>query len=140
MTVGRLLSGFLCARFSDNQMIRFGFCIILCGIIILMIPLGKISALAGLLIIGLGCAPIYPCVIHATPAHFGPENSQALIGVQMASAYVGTALMPPLFGWIAKKLSISLMAPYLLILLVVMVLTYEKMIKRAKPLETKITS
>lgn len=140
MTVGRLLSGFLCARFSDNQMIRFGFCIILCGIIILMIPLGKISALAGLLIIGLGCAPIYPCVIHATPAHFGPENSQALIGIQMASAYVGTALMPPLFGWIAKKLSISLMAPYLLILLVVMVLTYEKMIKRAKPLETKITS
>ena len=64
--------------------------------------------LAGLLLIGLGCAPVYPSIIHSTPEHFGAARSQAMIGVQMASAYAGTCLMPPLFGLLANYVSVSL--------------------------------
>ena len=80
-------------------------------------------------LIGLGCAPIYPCIIHSTPAHFGEERSQALIGVQMASAYVGTCLMPPLFGLIAEHITVALMPAYLLAILVLMVFMHEQLLK-----------
>lgn len=76
--------------------------VILLGILLLLLPQGKEIALFGLVLIGLGCAPIYPSIIHSTPEHFGAEKSQAMIGVQMASAYAGTCLMPPLFGLIAN--------------------------------------
>ena len=76
--------------------------------------------MAGLLLIGLGCAPIYPSVIHSTPEHFGEENSQALIGVQMASAYMGSLLMPPVFGLMANHISTGLLPWFLLGILVVM--------------------
>ena len=132
MTVGRALSGFLTMKLDDTKMIRLGFVIIALGIVTLMLPFGSTSALPGLLLVGLGCAPIYPCVIHSTPHHFGPERSQALIGIQMAAAYVGTALMPPLFGLIAQHLSLSLLAPYLLILLLLMTLTHQKMLKKCR--------
>ena len=84
------------------QMIRLGQGVILLGILLLLLPQGKEIALFGLVLIGLGCAPIYPSIIHSTPEHFGAEKSQAMIGVQMASAYAGTCLMPPLFGLIAN--------------------------------------
>ena len=87
-------------------------------------------ALAGLLLVGLGCAPIYPCIIHSTPANFGPEKSQALIGVQMASAYVGTLTMPPLFGLIANHIGAWVMPVYLLGILVLMVWMHERMLKK----------
>ena len=130
MTVGRGISGFVTMKLSDTQMIRLGICIIAIGVLILLLPLGQPGSMAGLLLTGLGCAPIYPCVIHSTPEHFGPDKSQALIGIQMASAYVGTALMPPLFGLIANHISISLLGIYLLILLVVMTLTHERMVRK----------
>jgi fucose permease len=132
MTVGRALSGFVTLKLNDTQMIRLGQWIIAAGIAALLLPLGSISTLIGLLLTGLGCAPIYPCVIHSTPQHFGAEKSQALIGIQMASAYVGTALMPPLFGLIAQHINISLLAVYLLILLVLMVWTHEALLKKCK--------
>ncbi len=132
ITIGRAISGFMTMKFSDSQMIRIGFGTILLGIIFLFIPLGSVPALVGLALIGLGCAPIYPCVIHSTPTHFGEENSQAVIGVQMASAYVGTTLMPPLFGVIANTISISLLPVYLLIILVGMFFMYEKLLKTTK--------
>ena len=81
--------------------------------------------LVGLVIVGLGCAPVYPCVIHSTPGYFGEENSQAIIGVQMAFAYVGSMLMPPLFGLIAQYVSIGLFPFYLLAVLVLMVVMHE---------------
>ena len=127
ITIGRAISGFMTMKFSDSQMIRIGFGTILAGTILLFLPFGSIPALAGLALIGFGCAPIYPCIIHSTPAHFGEENSQAVIGVQMASAYVGTTLMPPLFGVIANTISISLLPVYLLIILAGMVLMYERL-------------
>ena len=130
MTVGRAVSGFVTMKLNDTQMIRLGICIIALGVVILLLPMGIPGAMAGLLLVGLGCAPIYPCVIHSTPEHFGADKSQALIGIQMASAYVGTALMPPLFGLIANHISISLLGIYLLIILVIMTLTHELMVKK----------
>lgn len=103
ITVGRMLNGFLTYKFNDTQMIRIGQGILILGCLTLLLPFGNTVGMIGLILIGLGCAPIYPCIIHSTPKRFGADKSQALIGVQMASAYVGTALMPPLFGLIANK-------------------------------------
>ena len=84
-------------------MVRLGVGLIALGVAAMLLPLGETVTLAGLLLIGLGCAPIYPSIIHSTPAHFGADKSQAIIGVQMASAYIGNCLMPPLFGLIANR-------------------------------------
>ena len=120
ITVGRAVSGFITYKLNDAQMVRLGQGIIAAGVALLILPLGEHAALAGLILVGLGCAPIYPSIIHSTPAHFGAERSQALIGVQMASAYVGTSLMPPLFGAISARASLRVFPVYLLALLAVM--------------------
>ncbi len=130
LTVGRLINGFLTFKFNDTQMIRIGQTLIVVGAIALLIPLGNIVSIIGLIIIGLGCAPIYPCIIHATPDHFGADKSQAMIGVQMASAYIGTCLMPPLFGLIANHINVALLPIYLLVLTLVMIIVHEKLIKK----------
>lgn len=130
ITVGRALSGFLTLKFNDMQMIRLGQGVILLGILLLLLPQGKEIALFGLVLIGLGCAPIYPSIIHSTPEHFGAEKSQAMIGVQMASAYAGTCLMPPLFGLIANHIIASLLPFYLLLILALMVWMHEQMLKK----------
>ena len=132
ITVGRALNGFLTMRFSDAQMIRAGQALVALGALLLLLPLGTGAALAGLVVIGLGCAPIYPCIIHSTPERFGADRSQALIGVQMASAYVGNCLMPPLFGLIANHISIGLFPIFLLVALAIMVLMHERLVRRAK--------
>ncbi len=98
----------------------------------LLIPLGGIAAPVGLVLIGLGCAPVYPCIIHSTPAHFGADKSQAVIGVQMAFAYVGTSLMPPLFGLIANHIHVALLPVYLLLLLVLMAVMHEMLLRKTK--------
>ena len=130
ITVGRALSGFLTMKFNDTQMIRLGEAVIGIGIVILLLPFGQYLSLAGLILIGLGCAPVYPCVIHSTPAHFGADKSQAIIGIQMACAYVGTCLMPPLFGLIADYITVALLPVYLLIVLVIMVIMHELLCKK----------
>ncbi len=127
ITLGRFVNGFIAMRLSDNAMIRMGFGIIAAGAALILLPLGSGCALAGLVTVGLGCAPIYPCIIHSTPEHFGPENAQALVGVQMASAYVGTSIMPPLFGLVADNVSIGLFPWYLLGILVLMAGMYRRM-------------
>jgi len=130
ITVGRAINGFLAMRMHDESMIRMGQILILLGIVTVMLPAGDAVALAGLILIGLGCAPIYPCIIHSTPTHFGKEKSQAIIGVQMAAAYIGTMLMPPLFGILANHLSISLLPIYLLVLLAIMAFMHERFIRK----------
>ena len=132
ITLGRAVSGFVTMKLSDTQMIRLGLGIIAVGVAILLLPLGIPGAMAGLMLVGLGCAPIYPCIMHSTPAHFGPKKSQALMGIQTASAYVGTALMPPLFGLIANRISISLLGIYLAILLAIMLFTHEMLVKKCE--------
>ena len=129
ITAGRALNGFLTMKFTDTQLIRMGQAVILSGICAMLLPLGERAAIAGLILIGLGCAPIYPCVIHSTPEHFGAEHSQALIGVQMASAYIGNCLMPPLFGLIANHIHVALLPVYLLLILGLMVVMHEKMLR-----------
>ena len=129
ITVGRALSGFLTMKLSDSQMIRLGQAVSAAGMVLVLLPLGVTGTLVGLVVIGLGCAPIYPCVIHSTPDHFGADRSQAVIGVQMASAYTGTCLMPPLFGLIAGHISAALFPVYLLALLAVMVGAHETLLR-----------
>ena len=130
ITVGRALNGFLTIKFSDTQLIRMGLAIIGIGIAVMLLPMGENISLAGLVLIGFGCAPVYPCVIHSTPEHFGAEKSQAIIGVQMACAYVGTCLMPPLFGLIANHISVALMPVYLLAILLLMAVMHERMLRK----------
>lgn len=132
ITVGRAASGFLTMKFNDTQMIRLGQGLILLGIICLFLPFGILSAFAGLVLIGLGCAPVYPSIIHSTPAHFGEDKSQAMIGVQMASAYVGTCFMPPVFGFFANHISVSLFPFYLLAILALMIIMHEKMLPKVR--------
>lgn len=125
ITVGRAISGFITIKLSDVQMVRLGEGFILVGIIVMLLPLGSGAAPAGLILVGLGCAPIYPCVIHSTPAHFGEDKSQAVIGVQMAFAYMGTLAMPPLFGLIANAVTVALLPLYLFVILILMTVMHE---------------
>lgn len=130
ITVGRALSGFLTMKLNDVQMIRLGEVIIGIGVLVMLLPFGQSLSLTGLILIGLGCAPVYPCVIHSTPAHFGADKSQAIIGIQMACAYVGTCLMPPVFGLIANHITVALLPVYLLIILVLMMIMHELLCKK----------
>lgn len=130
ITAGRGLSGFITMRLNDEQMIRMGEGIIAAGILTMLLPFGAFCSMLGLIMVGLGCAPVYPCIIHSTPAHFGAGRSQAIIGIQMASAYIGTCLMPPFFGLIANHLSPGLFPVYLLVLLLLMSVMHERLVHK----------
>lgn len=133
ITVGRFLAGFITDKLGDTRMIRVGIAVALAGILCILIPVRAIT-IVGFIIIGFGCAPIYPCIIHSTPDNFGAENSQGIIGIQMASAYIGTTFMPPLFGLIANGISLRLMPLYLaffMLLLLVMMTKVEKACRKA---------
>ena len=132
ITIGRALSGFVTMKLNDVQMIRLGQVLIAVGILIMFLPFGQTLSLVGLIVIGLGCAPIYPCIIHSTPTHFGADKSQAIIGIQMASAYVGTLLMPPVFGLIANHITVALLPVYLFIILILMFVMHEALTKKTK--------
>ena len=128
ITFGRFLNGFVADRLGDRRMIRIGALVMGAGTLLILLPLpSPLPALAGLLIFGLGCAPVYPSIIHATPLNFGAENSQAIIGVQMASAYVGTTFMPPLFGLLANAISLRLFPLFLAALLLLLAVMTEKL-------------
>ena len=129
ITVGRALSGFITMKLNDTAMIRLGLGIIALGIAVMLLPFGLASSLAGIVLVGLGCAPVYPCIIHSTPEHFGAENSQAIIGVQMASAYTGILVMPPLFGVIARSISAALLPFYALAILLMMFFMHERLVR-----------
>ena len=129
ITIGRAVSGFMTIKLSDVQMIRLGQGLILLGIVIMLIPAGATLSLIGLILIGLGCAPIYPCLIHATPGYFGADKSQALIGVQMASAYVGSCLTPPVYGFLADLIGPWLFPVFILLIAGVMFLMHEKLLR-----------
>ena len=130
ITIGRALSGFITMKLNDVQMIRMGQCIIALGIIVVFLPGAAVVSLVGLVLIGLGCAPVYPCIIHSTPAHFGEDKSQAVIGIQMASAYVGSCLMPPVFGLIANNISVALFPVYLVVILLIMIVMHELLVRK----------
>ena len=127
ITAGRFLSGLVTEKLGDYNLIRIGTGILLLGCIAMILPLKTdVAALGGLVVMGLGCAPVYPSIIHATPDNFGAQNSQAIIGIQMASAYVGSTFMPPVFGLIANHISVALMPFFVLFFIVLMYIMVKK--------------
>ena len=114
-------------------MIRIGLVTVTAGIVLIALPVpANMTALAGLVITGIGAAPIYPAIIHATPDNFGEENSQAIIGIQMASAYVGSTFMPPVFGLLAEHVSMGLYPYYLAAFVVLTIFMIEGLNHRKK--------
>lgn len=128
ITFGRFISGFVAEKVGDKRLIRFGIITIMTGILMIGFPVGFNGlALLGLVVIGFGCAPVYPSIIHSTPSNFGKENSQAIIGIQMASAYLGSTFMPPLFGLIAEYINIGAYPIYLMFFAVLMIFMSERL-------------
>ena len=115
ITFGRFICGFVADKLGDKKLIRIGIMGAIFGIVLIILPVHTdIPALGGLVITGIGCAPVYPSIIHSTPSNFGKENSQSVIGIQMAFAYIGTTLMPPFFGIIADNVGVFMYPFYLL--------------------------
>ena len=134
ITLGRFISGFISDRLGDRNMIRLGTSIAFAGIVCIFLSfLYTGLALAGLIIFGMGCAPVYPSIIHSTPANFGAEKSQGIIGIQMASAYVGSTFMPPLFGLLANHISLNLFPFFLLFFLLLMIAMIETTYRKVNP-------
>ena len=133
ITFGRFVNGFIADRYGDRKMIRIGGIAICIGLVMIMLPLKTdVLALAGLMVIGIGGAPIYPCIIHSTPDNFGAENSQAIVGIQMACAYSGSSLMPPLFGILARHISAGLYPWFMAIFIALMLVSTETLNRRKK--------
>ena len=130
ITVGRGLNGFLTMKCSDTQLIRMGLGIILLGGTAMLLPMGETVSLAGLILIGLGCAPIYPSIIHSTPTLFGAEKSQAIIGVQMAAAYTGSLIAPPGLGLIMQYITPGFYPWFVLIGLAAMTIGHEMLVRK----------
>ena len=133
ITAGRFLSGFITDRFGDWNMIRLGTGILICGIAVLALPaVSETAAIAAFLVIGFGCAPVYPCIIHSTPDNFGAENSGAIIGIQMAAAYVGSMFAPPIFALLGNALGFSIFPAFLLLFAVLLIVMTELTFRTAK--------
>ncbi|PYI51383.1 MFS transporter [Paenibacillus flagellatus] len=127
ITVGRFVTGFITFQVNNRLLIRGGQVVALTGVIVLLLPLPPSFALAGFLIAGLGLAPIYPCMLHETPVRFGKSNASTLMGYQMAVAYTGSTLMPPLLGWVAGFSSIGIFPIYLVLSAGAMLLLTERL-------------
>lgn len=132
ITAGRAVSGFLTFKMSDTKLIHLGQGIIAVGILLLILPISELFALIGFVAIGLGCAPIYPCIIHSTPSHFGREKSQAMVGIQMASAYIGASIMPPFFGLLLGFVGIAALPIYLFVILSIQYVMYNRVLRISK--------
>ena len=133
ITAGRALNGFVADRFGDKKMIYTGSFVMLFGTLLIMLPFkGTLGVICGLVILGLGAAPVFPCIIHSTPGNFGKENSQALVGIQMASAYVGNIVIPPLFGLIGDYISLSFYPLFLGVNIIGMIWSVGRMYKLLK--------
>lgn len=129
ITAGRALAGFLSMKLDNLQMIRLGQILVAAGVLLLILPVGIWRIPVSLILIGLGCAPIYPAMLHQTPKTFGEKNSQAMMGIQMASAYVGSSLMPPIFGFLSGLLGMKLFPFFVAALLILMAVCSERVRK-----------
>lgn len=130
ITFGRFLSGFVTLKLNNRQMVLLGEALIAAGMVMIMLPFGKISSLVGFILAGIGCAPIFPSLLHETPANFGAKYSQSVMGLQMASAYIGTTFIPPLFGALALKTSYLLLPFFTSTVLVLMFIMVNLLNKR----------
>lgn len=135
ITVGRFVSGFAMHRLSCRALIRLGGLISLAGCVLLTLPLPVVFSAVALVLIGLGCAPVYPCMIHETPSRFGKANSQTAMGLQMATAYCGSTLMPPLLGLLAQLVSVWVFPWFLMLLFGLMLVAGEITAKQTRQKE-----
>ena len=127
ITVGRFLCGFISDRIGDKGMIRLGNTILIMGTVFVILPIKNPTfVLVGFIITGIGSAPVYPSIIHSTPVHFGKENSQAIVGIQMAAAYCGSTVMPPVFGFIAENISLALLPFFMIVLALLLLIMTER--------------
>ncbi|WP_310828957.1 MFS transporter [Paenibacillus pedocola] len=126
ITAGRLITGFITFKYSNRVLIRAGLVISLLGAVVLALPLPAVFSLIGFILVGLGSAPIFPCMLHETPARFGKENSQKIMGYQMALAYTGGAFLPPLLGWIAARSTFMILPGAMIGFIVVMLMSSEQ--------------
>ncbi|NLW56613.1 MAG: MFS transporter [Firmicutes bacterium] len=126
ITTGRLLAGFITGNVGIKNMVRGGQVVAGFGIMIMMLPFGKQLSLLGLVLIGLGCAPIFPSLLHQTPENFGEDKSQTIMGMQMAAAYIGTTFMPLLFGFITEQVGMGFYPLYLMFFVLLMLIMVEK--------------
>ncbi|PKM93749.1 MAG: MFS transporter [Firmicutes bacterium HGW-Firmicutes-1] len=126
ITVGRLITGFLTLRVSCRRLIQGGQVIALSGVLLLLLPFAVDLSLIGLILIGLGCAPIFPCMLHETPNRFGSALSQKIMGLQMAFAYIGSTLLPPLLGLATSISDIKIFPFFLIVYIIGMYFSSEK--------------
>lgn len=138
ITLGRFLTGFITMKLSAKSLIRLGIFSCLAGVVLLLLPLPMTLNLAGFVLIGLGCAPVFPTMIHETPNHFGKGLSQSAMGIQMAFAYCGTTFMPPIFGLVGQNISFAFFPVFMLIFLAVMLIASEAINKHMNKLPTRI--
>jgi fucose permease len=137
ITIGRFFSGFLTIRFSGKDLIRGGLWIILAGAVLLAVPIRAhfqtLLAYAALWLIGFGCSPIFPSMLQLTPSRFGAANSQKIIGLQMASAYLGLTIVPPIVGLIAARTDMIAVPLFLTVYVVIMLFMSERINHKVKP-------
>ena len=127
LMLGRLISGFISNRLGDRLLIRIGIVVELFGILLVMIPVSSyIPAAIGFVVIGTGMGPVYPAIQHMAPKNFGEKYSAAVIGLQMASAYIGSTFMPMVFGNIQEKVGIGIMPFYLLVFTILNIAMLER--------------
>lgn len=129
ITFGRGISGFIAERLGDRNMIRLGQGLAGAGVLILLLVPDVITVRIGLVMIGLGCAPIYPSIIHSTPDRFGRENSPSLVGIQMAGAYLGSTFAPKFFGLISDFAGMRWYPVYLACFVLLMAVMTERTVK-----------
>lgn len=138
VTVGRFIAGLISVRVSNINMIRGGQFLIIVGATLMIIPLTNQFQLMGFIILGLGCAPIYPSMLHETPHRFGKEISQGIMGIQMATAYIGSTFVPPLVGYATNRVGFGIFPIVILGFVVLMMLSTEninRILRRRKDTE-----
>lgn len=143
ITIGRFITGFITFKINNLTLIRMGQIIAFAGAALLVLPLPSIFSLIGFILVGLGLAPIFPCMLHETPARFGKKDSQTIMGYQMAVAYTGSTFMPPLLGFTASHLTISIFPFGIVVFVAAMFLSSEKLnsvLKKKGLAKTKDTS
>jgi len=130
ITVGRFISGFVANKLGDKNIIRVGIAIAIVGVVALLLPIdNNIFALSGLIVIGLGCSPIFPAMLHATPTNFGTDSSQKIISLQIACAYLSSLIVQPIFGAVANTIGIFVYPFVLLLFIVIVAITSERLNK-----------
>ena len=135
ITAGRFISGLFTLKINNLQLIRLGQIVILLGIVLMLLPYNA-SITTGFMVFGLGCAPIFPSMLHETPRSFGREYSQSIIGMQMASASLASTIMPMIFGSLASAFDFSIFPFFLGALLLISILLIEASKKKSRRLKT----